>query len=551
MTVRFGQWSGFCSPRWCCSARPRLRTRASGRRARRAGRRPGRRPTSRASGPRRPGPAASGSRCARRELSELYYPDLSHPSARSLDFMVDGRRVATGAVTQDTLTYTQTSSTSKWRLDPHLRDRPGALGRAGQGPLRVARRRRPRRRGRVRPAALQRRLRRRRLDARARAALARQPDRLGARRPPGADPHELGLQGPHGRPARAHLRRAAARQRRPAGPHAPDRARRAPRPDAGDRLRHGRHRRAGGRHRLARRRLRGRRVRLQGRLGRSTATSSSRRPRPRSRCWPNTRRRCSSSRPTRTRTTRARSWRRRACRGAGASCGSTPTTRARRPTTSSGRATSTRSPPRCWPRATRARPTRALDFLFDEQQLDDGSFPQNSQVDGTPKWKGVQMDQVALPIVLAWQLGAPARATGATSARRPTSSSTNGPISEQERWENQEGYSPGDDRGRDRRARVRGRDRARQRRRRARHDLPQARPTPGPSNVQRWTATTNGPYSDDSVLPAPDQGPQDPDKARPSTRSATPGPRTSTSAASWTRASSSWSGSASSAPTTR
>src|SRR3954451_20227153 len=50
------------------------------------------------------------------ELSELYYPDLSHPSARSLDFMVDGKRVSTGSVAQDTLTYTQTSSTSKWRL---------------------------------------------------------------------------------------------------------------------------------------------------------------------------------------------------------------------------------------------------------------------------------------------------------------------------------------------------------------------------------------------------------------------------------------------------
>src|SRR3954454_17619395 len=50
-------------------------------------------------------------------LTELYYPDLSHPSARSLDVMVDGKLVTTGAVTQDTLTYTQTSSTSKWRLE--------------------------------------------------------------------------------------------------------------------------------------------------------------------------------------------------------------------------------------------------------------------------------------------------------------------------------------------------------------------------------------------------------------------------------------------------
>src|SRR3954471_19184418 len=51
------------------------------------------------------------------QLSELYYPDLGHPSARSLDFMVDGVRVSTGAVTQTApLTYTQTSSTSAWRL---------------------------------------------------------------------------------------------------------------------------------------------------------------------------------------------------------------------------------------------------------------------------------------------------------------------------------------------------------------------------------------------------------------------------------------------------
>src|SRR3954462_14570187 len=50
------------------------------------------------------------------ELTELYYPDLSHPSARSLDFMVDGHPVTTGAVTNDTLTYTQTSATKQWRL---------------------------------------------------------------------------------------------------------------------------------------------------------------------------------------------------------------------------------------------------------------------------------------------------------------------------------------------------------------------------------------------------------------------------------------------------
>ena len=53
----------------------------------------------------------------------------------------------------------------------------------------------------------------------------------------------------------------------------------------------------------------------------------------------------------------------------------------------------------------RAGANRALDFLFGVQQKPDGSFPQNSQVDGTPVWGGLQLDEVALPIVLAYQLG--------------------------------------------------------------------------------------------------------------------------------------------------
>ena len=90
-----------------------------------------------------------------------------------------------------------------------------------------------------------------------------------------------------------------------------------------------------------------------------------------------------------------------------------------------------------------AAANRALDFLFDKQQREDGSFPQNTQVDGRPKWTGLQMDQVGLPIVLAWQLGRTSRPTGATSAAPPNCIVEKGPVTEQERWENQEGYSPG------------------------------------------------------------------------------------------------------------
>src|SRR6478735_1642532 len=51
------------------------------------------------------------------ELTEVYYPDLSHPSARELTFMVDGKPVTSGTVANDTLAYTQTSERAKhWRL---------------------------------------------------------------------------------------------------------------------------------------------------------------------------------------------------------------------------------------------------------------------------------------------------------------------------------------------------------------------------------------------------------------------------------------------------
>ncbi|MDA0183231.1 hypothetical protein OJ997_23170 [Solirubrobacter phytolaccae] len=49
-------------------------------------------------------------------LTEVFYPDVTHPSARELTFMVDGRRVTTGTVANDALTYTHTTETDAWRL---------------------------------------------------------------------------------------------------------------------------------------------------------------------------------------------------------------------------------------------------------------------------------------------------------------------------------------------------------------------------------------------------------------------------------------------------
>lgn len=91
---------------------------------------------------------------------------------------------------------------------------------------------------------------------------------------------------------------------------------------------------------------------------------------------------------------------------------------------------------------------RALDFLFDVQQKPDGSFPQNSDVTGKPVWGGLQLDEVALPMVLAWQLGRTDAATWSHVKRAADfllafeQEGHTAPWSPQDRWENQSGYSP-------------------------------------------------------------------------------------------------------------
>ncbi len=85
---------------------------------------------------------------------------------------------------------------------------------------------------------------------------------------------------------------------------------------------------------------------------------------------------------------------------------------------------------------------RALDHLWTVQQRPDGSFPQNARLDGQPVFGGLQMDEVALPIVLAWQLGR----TGPADWERVRLSAdflvAEGPATGQERWENLGGWSP-------------------------------------------------------------------------------------------------------------
>jgi glucoamylase len=90
----------------------------------------------------------------------------------------------------------------------------------------------------------------------------------------------------------------------------------------------------------------------------------------------------------------------------------------------------------------------AAKFLFDDQQESDGHFPQNSYVNGTPSWTGVQMDETAYPIVLAWQLRTydPSLISSSfyTAHIRPAAEYLidNGPSTPMERWEENSGYSP-------------------------------------------------------------------------------------------------------------
>lgn len=86
---------------------------------------------------------------------------------------------------------------------------------------------------------------------------------------------------------------------------------------------------------------------------------------------------------------------------------------------------------------------RALDYLFGTQQRPDGSFPQNSWLDGRPFWPSVQLDEVAYPLILAHELG---RFDAETYRRhvRPAAEYllAHGPATPQERWEEEAGYSP-------------------------------------------------------------------------------------------------------------
>lgn len=92
-----------------------------------------------------------------------------------------------------------------------------------------------------------------------------------------------------------------------------------------------------------------------------------------------------------------------------------------------------------------ATPLRSLIWLACVQAAD-GALPQNSWIDGHAYWRGKQLDQVAAPILLAWRLkrqDALGRFDPSALVHRATRYLLlNGPVTGQERWEENSGYSP-------------------------------------------------------------------------------------------------------------
>ena len=84
-------------------------------------------------------------------------------------------------------------------------------------------------------------------------------------------------------------------------------------------------------------------------------------------------------------------------------------------------------------------------FLFERQQLPDGSMPRNSLVNGkvAPDSFGTQLDETAYPILMAYQLGLTDPSLYANHIKPAANFvASRGPAFGVERWEEQSGFSP-------------------------------------------------------------------------------------------------------------
>ena len=135
-------------------------------------------------------------------------------------------------------------------------------------------------------------------------------------------------------------------------------------------------------------------------------------------------------------------------------------------------------------------------FLFDRQQLPNGSMPRNSLLNGeaAPDTGGSQLDEAAYPIMLAYLTGLGGDAPLYAGHIRQAADFlvANGPSSGVERWEEQSGYSPSTIA-----AEIAGLTAAsaiaKQQGDAARADVYQATADDFQRNIKNWTVTTNGP----------------------------------------------------------
>ncbi len=88
--------------------------------------------------------------------------------------------------------------------------------------------------------------------------------------------------------------------------------------------------------------------------------------------------------------------------------------------------------------------SKAVNWLFNvDMDPSTGRFPQNAYVSGKPSWNATQMDEQAMPIILAYRLGSSVcNALWPKIKLTANYIYTNGPWTQEERWEENSGYSP-------------------------------------------------------------------------------------------------------------
>jgi glucoamylase len=144
----------------------------------------------------------------------------------------------------------------------------------------------------------------------------------------------------------------------------------------------------------------------------------------------------------------------------------------------------------------------ATKFLFDRQQLPSGAMPRNSLLNGkaAPDTGGLQLDEVADPILLDWQTGLASNRGLYLNHVIPAADFlvAHGPSDGSERWEEQSGYSPSTIA-----AEIAGLTAAASIAQvngdTTRADIYQATADDFARNIISWTVTTNGPYISPSV----------------------------------------------------